>query len=327
MAMSTITVGGVHPRLKILGDTQQFLYDNKPLASFGVINSFIPTNLITSQFNFEMTNYLYSGFRWNHNTTNTDTYGTLALQSFTNAQSTGTDIIKFNSTGVNILAPLNLNSAPGTSGQVLTSQGAGNTPIWTTKSSGTVTSITAGAGLSGGIITGSGTLDITNTTVTPGVYRGLVTINSRGQITDANNISGVLGATHIISNTVTPTVISTANTFPKVLGTSHNSTLNGFTEPDNNKLQYVALDPITAMVSVDLSAVPTLSSTLAIQVYKNGSPIPGVNRNYQVTASKPVSLIVHVPVPFITNDYIEVYITSDNVDNVTVSDMNIVITI
>jgi hypothetical protein len=59
-------------------------------------------------------------------------------------------------------SPITLNGSVGTSGQVLTSQGAGATPTWTTISgTGTVTSITAGTnGLTGGTITTSGTIDI-----------------------------------------------------------------------------------------------------------------------------------------------------------------------
>jgi hypothetical protein len=55
----------------------------------------------------------------------------------------------------------------GTSGQVLTSAGTGNTPIWTTPTVGTVTSVDAtggtGISVSGGPITSSGSLTITNT--------------------------------------------------------------------------------------------------------------------------------------------------------------------
>ena len=55
----------------------------------------------------------------------------------------------------------------GTSGQVLTSAGTGNTPTWTTPTTGTVTSVAATAGtgisVSGSPITTSGTLTITNT--------------------------------------------------------------------------------------------------------------------------------------------------------------------
>lgn len=328
MPMSTITVAGISPELRVLGNIQQFNY-SQPLSAFQLRNDFIPTALVSSQFNQEISNNLLSGFRWSHITTNTDTYGSLILQSFVNAQSTGSDIMKFSSTGINILKTLNLNDSPGASGQVLTSQGVGNAPIWTTNGSGSVTAITAGAGLSGGTITTSGTINIADTAVTPDTYRGPVTVNSRGQITAANNISGVLGATHIINNVATATVISTANTFTKVLGTSHASTLNGFTEPANNRLEYVESDTITAMVSVDISIIPTVSSTLGVQIYKNGSPILGANYNYQATPAKALSLTVRVPVQFSTNNYVEVYITSDNIsgDTVMVSDMNMVVTI
>jgi hypothetical protein len=55
----------------------------------------------------------------------------------------------------------------GSSGQVLTSAGTGNTPTWTTPTTGTVTSVAAtggtGISISGSPITSSGTLTITNT--------------------------------------------------------------------------------------------------------------------------------------------------------------------
>jgi hypothetical protein len=55
----------------------------------------------------------------------------------------------------------------GTSGQVLTSAGTGNTPTWTTPTTGTVTSVdltaSTGISVSGGPITGSGSITVTNT--------------------------------------------------------------------------------------------------------------------------------------------------------------------
>ena len=51
-----------------------------------------------------------------------------------------------------------------------------------------VESVTAGAGLSGGTITSSGTIAIANTTVTAGSYTlANITVNARGQITSASN--------------------------------------------------------------------------------------------------------------------------------------------
>lgn len=333
MPMSTITVAGINPGLKVLGATQQFNY-TQSLSAFQITNSFIPGISLPSQFNQEIRNNVFSGFRWSHITTNTDTFGSLTLQSFVNAQTTGSDIIKFDSSGIDILTTLNLNNLPGASGQVLTSQGAGNAPIWTTNGSGTVTSITAGAGLSGGTITTSGTIDITDTAITPGTYNGSFTVNSRGQLTAATNkLSGVVASLYMDGN-VAPnyTPIVTPGDFVKVVGTTSSRNLNSnFTSTTDNIVTYIGTDPITAQIGVDLSAIPTLSSTLTIKVYKNGlsgTPIKTVNSSFQLTGAKPISLTVNVPVDFVTNDFIEVFITSDTIDStLLISDMNILVTI
>jgi hypothetical protein len=77
----------------------------------------------------------------------------------------------------------------GTSGQVLTSQGTGNTPVWTTPTTGTVTSITAGTGLTGGTITTSGTIAIDSTVVvTTGSYADPAFITSL----DGSKITGTM---------------------------------------------------------------------------------------------------------------------------------------
>lgn len=98
MPMSTITVAGISPTLNILGATQQFNYTQE-VSTFQITNSFTPTGLISSTLNFEFRNNLFSGFRWIHLTNNTDTYGSLTLQSFVNAQTTGTNIITFGQDG------------------------------------------------------------------------------------------------------------------------------------------------------------------------------------------------------------------------------------
>jgi hypothetical protein len=79
----------------------------------------------------------------------------------------GTTPLAGSFTDLSVTGTTSFDGAQGTSGQVLTSAGTGNTPTWTTPTTGTVTSVdaTAGTGISvsGGPITTSGSLTITNT--------------------------------------------------------------------------------------------------------------------------------------------------------------------
>jgi hypothetical protein len=91
----------------------------------------------------------------------------------------------------------------GTNGQVLSTNGSG-TVTWVSGSTGTVTSVGSGAGLTGGPITTSGILSLANSGVVPGTYGSgstipQLTVDQYGRITNAGNLS-ISGLLPVASN-------------------------------------------------------------------------------------------------------------------------------
>lgn len=96
------------------------------------------------------------------------------------------------------VAPSKITAGGASSGQVLKWNGSNWTPQTDNAGSGTVTSIVAGTGLTGGTITTSGTIALGNTGVTAASYGSAtqvpqLTVDAQGRITSASNatISGV----------------------------------------------------------------------------------------------------------------------------------------
>jgi hypothetical protein len=105
MTTSSFSVANILPDLNINGAYQRFILGNipspPPLGSFKIDNIYVPLVGSPSFTNSEIRNSNLSGYRWIHETQTTDSngYGSLTLQKFLTASSTGVNLITFNDNG------------------------------------------------------------------------------------------------------------------------------------------------------------------------------------------------------------------------------------
>jgi len=161
--------------------------------------------------------------------------------------------------------------------------------------SGTVTLINTGTGLSGGPITTSGTIVLTNTAVTVGSYTNAsITVNAQGRITAASS-----GAPSLTALTGTAPIAVTTGSTPVIsIGTSSTSARGAvqLTDALNSPSQTLALtaaagknlqDQITALA---LTGTVELAGTLNASTGKVASVTTvGVTAGYVVGASLPAA--------------------------------------
>lgn len=93
------TAGNIHPDISVLGNKQSF-YFTKQLSGLRLLNKFIPTANLNQNTVFEFLNNMYNGFRFVHETSNTDTCGSIGLRYFTNANDVSTPIFVATSNSV-----------------------------------------------------------------------------------------------------------------------------------------------------------------------------------------------------------------------------------
>lgn len=158
-----------------------------------------------------------------------------------------------------VLAGTNL-----TGGGALTGNVTINNPY-----NGTVTSVGSGTGLTGGPITGSGTLSIANTTVTAGIYGnattvGQFTVNAQGQLSQAANVTISIPPSQVIGLGTMAT--QNANAVAITGGTINSTTLNSDTFTNANITSVAATFPNSYLANSSATlgnTTVTLGSTTA----------------------------------------------------------------
>ena len=111
--------------------------------------------------------------------------------------------------------------------------------------------------------------------------------------------------------TVTP--LSVLKTNYKILGTTITTNSKRFTTA-NNRLTYVGKDVITAKVTASIAAKsPSNNADFSIVVVKNGSVINSpFSSTAATTNSQSFSIVLNMELDLVTNDYIEVFIRTNN---------------
>lgn len=170
------------------------------------------------------------------------------------------------STNLTLGGQVTANGGVGTAGQVLTSGAAGNV-YWTTPTTGTVTSVGSGNGLTGGPITGSGSLSV--------LANSGIIANSTGVFVNANTTGGLVANSTALSVKVGTGVSFDGSgnlTIGQAVTTTSDVTFNNITASGNLVVNgtLVTLDVETLQVEdplIALARLNTAADTVDIGLY------------------------------------------------------------
>ena len=216
------------------------------------------------QFNANGTLAGDAGFTYDGATDTLSVAGVIAVGANVSVNTTAFDVGATIFTTANAIfgGTLAVNGSIGSAGQVLTSS-AGSNAYWTTPTTGTVTSVATGDGLTGGTITNTGTIAVVANNGISANSTGVFVVAGIGQVVNSTGVH-VLANTGIVSNTtgvfvnsVYITSLAANLASPAVLGST---TANGASLTYANVSGQVNTATLYAATSANIASVVQANS-------------------------------------------------------------------